>query len=538
MGRRSLAEGADPADARWMYRERENGSAGEQVPNAIEMGRGLFSDAKTDWCGFCDEIGGCCGFTTPTVAWIFDSKMAMRSIRLSVLRLVLPTIIGLVLLGLPNAGHAQAPLGEGRGTVTLEGWPRSLPTLLDEMGRRAPYLLPRIDSLALDYRYAVTDTASRWSFVLSWRPAERVLYEGKVLPRREAPQGIRMTNAEFRANVRVDGEKRAEMIIGIDSMALRPTPNRFAFNVTVPHERVFLDTSPAEARRILSEGATLERLVVERMGFSAGEDQRRGDRSPDARQRQEEPSRTPSIYRPRTRILIGWRVAPQPYYVDDGDGDGDRRTRRPRGETIGRTPTADADRPRDTDRDDETEGRRGDGEDADEGKTDGDGTDRSRGEAGREDDDDEDEDDADLGTPAVAVAAAVGIIAASGGTAGLYGRGGTPIGLTSGYTRPKGGVQLQAAVNQAVIEDKSDQKLSVKALGFYDVFESRLQPAVGVGAHIDPGAGRDWEPVVSVGLVGNLGRFVLHGGVDVVQGTPEISVAYNFRYEGDENGED
>ena len=455
----------------------------------------------------------------------------------STFRLVL--LICALSLGAASAGYAQAPLGEEEGTATIEGWPRSLPTLLDEMGQKAPYLLPRIDSLALDYRYAVTDTASRWSFVLSWRPAERVLYEGKVLPRREAPQGIRMTNAEFRANVRVDGEKRAEMIIGIDSMALRPTPNRFAFNVTVPHERVFLDTSPAEARRILSEGATLERLVVERMGFSVGEDQRRGDRSPDARQRQEEPSRTPSIYRPRTRILIGWRVAPQPYYVDDGDGDGDRRTRRPRGETIGRTPTADADRPRDTDRDDETEGRRGDGEDADEGKTDGDGTDRSRGEAGREDDDDdEDEDDADLGTPAVAAAAAVGIIAASGGTAGLYGRGGTPIGLTSGYAHPKGGVQLQAAVNQAVIEDKSDQKLSVKALGFYDVFESRVQPAVGVGAHIDPGAGRDWEPVVSVGLVGNLGRFVLHGGVDVVQGTPEISVAYNFRYEGDENGED
>jgi hypothetical protein len=55
---------------------------------------------------------------------------------------------------------------------------------------------------------------------------------------------------------------------------------------------------------------------------------------------------------------------------------------------------------------------------------------------------------------------------------------------------------------------------------------------VGLGAHIDPQAGRNWDPIVSAGLVGNLGRVVLYGGVDLVQGTPEIGVAYNFRYGG------
>jgi hypothetical protein len=456
----------------------------------------------------------------------------MRRTASFIFRVVL--LVGVLSLGVVDAGQAQAPLGEGEGTVALEGWPRSLPTLLDEMGQKAPYLLPRIDSLALDYRYAVTDTTSRWSFVLSWRPAERVLYEGEVVPRREAPRGLRMTNVEFRASVRVDGEKRAEMIVGIDSMALRPTPNRFAFNVTVPHERVFLGTSPGEARRILSEGATLDRLVVERMGFSSPEAQRDGpsDPEPDARRRREEPPRTPSIYRPRPRILIGWRVAPQPYYVGDEDEDGDRETRRPRGDTIGRTPTAGADRPRDAGRDDEAE-ERGDGRER-EGteKTDGDDADRSRDE-----DDEEDEDDTDLGTPALAAAAAVGVVAFAGGTAGLYGQGDTPIGLASGYTHPKGGVQLQAAVNRAVLEDEPDQQLSIKALGFYDVFESRVQPAVGLGVRIDPDRGRDWEPAVSAGLVGNFGRFVLYGGVDVVQGTPEIGLAYNFR-DGRENREE
>ena len=448
-------------------------------------------------------------------------------------RLVL--LVGVLLFAGAAFGHAQTPRGNGEGTAVLDGWPRSLPTLLDEMGQDAPYLLPRIDSMALDYRYAATDTTSRWSFVLSWRPAERVLYEGEVLPWRERPAGIRMTNVELRANVRVDGEKRAEMIIGVDSMALRPVPDRFAFNVTVSHERVFLNASPTEARRILSEGATLSGLVVERMGFAsdaADRSPRTGDR--DARERRPEPSRSPSVYRPRSRIYIGWRVAPRPYYVGGRDEDDDR-TRRPRGETVGRS-TADGDRSGTTGRGGRTEGRRGAGDDSgEEGEDEADTEGRSRvEEIFSDDDDEEDDDDTDLGIPALGAAAAVGIVAFAGGTAGLYGRGDTPIGVASGYTHPRGGVQLQAAVNRAVLEDGPDQRLSVRALGFYDVFESRVQPALGLGAHIDPQAGRDWDPVVSAGAVGNLGRVVLYGGLDVVHGTPEIGIAYNFRYGGGE----
>jgi len=451
------------------------------------------------------------------------------------LRLVL--LLG-VLLFTVELGHAQAPRGEGEGTAVLEGWPRSLPTLLDEMGQDAPYLLPRIDSLALDYRYAATDTTSRWSFVLNWRPAERVLYEGEVLPWRERPAGVRMTNVELRANVRVEGEKRAEMIIGVDSMALRPVPDRFAFNVTVPHERVFLDTSPTEARRILTEGATLEGLIVERMGFSSNADRQRprtGDR--DARERRPEAPRPPSVYTPRSRIFIGWRVAPRPYYVGDGDAGTDRTTR-PRGSTVGRS-TADAEREEEDGRSRSGEGRGRASDDGDRKGRDPDeksGDDRSTVEQilSGDDEDDEDEDDTDLRLPALGAAAAVGLVAFAGGTAGLYGRGDAPIGLASGYTHPRGGLQLQAAVNGAVLENGDDQALSVRALGFYDVFASRVQPAVGLGAHIDPGAGRDWDPIVSAGLVGNLGRIVLYGGIDVVQGTPEVGVAYNFRYGGGE----
>jgi len=435
----------------------------------------------------------------------------------------LALLLSVLLLGISATGHAQVPLDEREGTSTLEGWPRSLPELLDDMGSKAPYLLPRIDSLALDYRYAVTDSTSRWSFVLSWRPAEQVLYEGEVLPWRERPRDVRMTNVEFRADVRVNGEKKTEMIIGVDSMALRAAPDRFAFNVTVSHDRVFLDTPADRARRLLSKGISLNPLVVERMGFSAAGAERREEQSPDARRRREEPSREPSIYAPDTRIRIGWRVAPDPYYVgNEAEDGGESRTERPRGETIGRTPEEGTDRSRGADRGDAS------GESGDEGE-------RGRADGGDEsseegDDEDEEDDETDLRTPALAAAAAVGLIAFAGGTVGLYGRGDTPIGLASGYTHPKGGVQMQAAVNAAVIENKPNQKLSLEALGFYDVFTSRVQPAVGLGVQIDPDNGNDVEPTFSGGIVGNFGKFLLYGGFDVVQQTPEIGLMYDFRH--------
>ncbi len=495
----------------------------------VRAGRGVCFGAGARRQIIVTNLGLCAAVQILEPFHEFERSVPMQRSMSAGFRLVL--LVGVLLFATGGLGYAQVPLGEGEGTAALEGWPRSLPTLLDEMGQDAPYLLPRIDSLALDYQYAATDTTSRWSFVLSWRPAERLLYEGEVLPWRERPSGIRMTNVELRANVRVDGEKRAEMIIGVDSMALRPVPDRFAFNVTVPHDRVFLDTSPTEARRVLSEGATIEGLVVERMGFTSDATQRRpntGDR--DARERRPESPHPPSIYTPRSHIYIDWRVGPRPYYIGDRDPNEERETR-PRGSTVGRS-AADTDRSEGGDRSRTAEGR-GSGE---EGKSDQDSDDEnSRAErilSG--DDEDEEEDDTDLRMPALAAAAAVGFVAFSGGTVGIYGRGDTPIGLASGYTHPRGGLQLQTAANRAVLENGTDQKLSVRALGFYDVFKSRVQPAVGLGAHIDPAAGRDWDPIVSAGLVGNLGRVVLYGGIDVVQGTPEVGVAYNFRYGGDE----
>jgi hypothetical protein len=54
----------------------------------------------------------------------------------------------------------------------------------------------------------------------------------------------------------------------------------------------------------------------------------------------------------------------------------------------------------------------------------------------------------------------------------------------------------------------------------------------------DTGEDATVEPAVSAGLVGNLGRFVLYGGYDIVQNTPEVGLAYNFRYQSPDPDED
>ena len=420
----------------------------------------------------------------------------------------------LLLLGTSAHAQQQEPVrAQNRGTAVLTDWPESLPGLLDEMGTRAPYLLPKLDSMALEYRYGATDSTSQWSFVLSWWPGEEVLYEGDVMPIENGPSGVQMVNIELSAEVRANGERVGDMIVAVDSMALRPLPSVYSFEVTVPHRRVFLNTPASEARRALLQGATLHDLVIERMGFASAQQappSSRRERGPDARRQEPDREPRPRIYEPRSSILIGWRIGPRPYYVGDGGTRQAAESGSPRSSPEGRT-TSKGDRERTSD----SEG----------------------GSAlGRilEGDDDDDEDDTSLRTPALVAAAAVGLVAFAGGTVGVYGQGETPIGLASGYTSPKGGFQVQASVNAAVIEGNDNQELSLKALSFYDVFGSRVQPALGLGVRIDPDAGSDVEPSLSGGLVGNLGRFVLYGGVDVLQGTPEVGLAYNFRYGDDE----
>lgn len=476
------------------------------------------------------------------------------------LAVVLAAAIG---LAGPAPSRAQAPTGDlarQEGTAVLVDWPRSLQDLLDEMGRRAPRLLPRLDSMALDYRYAVDSSRSRWSFSLSWRPGDRVLNRGRVLPWREAPPDVRMVSVELLADVYVAGRKEAEMVVAVDTMALRPMPDGYRFDVAVDHGRVFLDTDPQAARRYLRQGVVLANLRVERMGFASfgesGGRAPRPPREPDARR--QPPSPAPSVYEPRTSVVIGWRIGPRPYYVGQDRRRRPAPEREPRGEAIGRTASSGDEAAEGEGRrggrdrtdpggaeaggeEDETEpGRsRGDrsGRDTGDGgaRTDG----RSGGRSGDKGDEDDEEDEPSLAMPALAAAGAVAVFAYTGGTVGLYGNAETPLGLAAGYTHPRGGVQLQAAVNPAVLEGSGTQRLTARALGFYDLLKAPVRPALGLGVQAVSRPGRvDVEPSVAVGAVATVGRFVLYGGVDVAQGAPEAGVAFNFRGGSDDEDED
>lgn len=449
-------------------------------------------------------------------------------------------------------GRSEVPAFRREGIVALENWPEvSLNGLLREMGRRAPRLLPRIDSMGLDYVYTTRDTSATWTFTVAWRPGSNVLVEGDVKRWQNGPPDVRMTSFEVLADVLVAGQREAEMVIAVDSMALRPEPDVYTFTATVGHDRVFLDTEADAARRYLREGITLANLRVERIGFnsfgtSTGDASRRSRTGEDTRRNREPAPRTaPSVYEPRIGIAIGWRIGPDPYYVGRPAPAVDApRAQRPRDANVGRsdddsrtrrTPDRGPDRTSDTRTGDASDAERGDrgsegtASSGRSGRTSGSDSGRKSGSSRKKGDKDEEEDDEDLLVAAAATAAAVGVLAYAGGTVGLSGTGDTPLGLTAGYTQPSGGVQLQASVNSAVLNDEGTQRLSVKALGFYDVFQARIQPALGLGVQAEARQQTEFEPAVSAGLVGNFGRFVVYGGFDVAQQTPEFGLAYNFR---------
>ncbi len=438
----------------------------------------------------------------------------------------------------PEPGMQGTWEADRTGTAVLAGWPRSLPDLLDRMGRRAPRLLPKLDTLTVAYAYDTQPEDVLMSFGLRWVPGPSVLYRGEVLARRDAPRDIRMTSVELLLDVVRGGQKLSEIVVAVDSMALPASPGYYPFDVRVPYDRVFLETSSDTARAYLERGVTLERPTVERVGFNAFRDGRivgdaqEAPRAEEPSARHGEPARPP-FYQPRSRIIIGWRIGPDPYFVTSRgdrrrpDADEDRVALRPvprdrdgRSATGGRT----AEESADPEREGRTGRSSGGGED---GKTPGagDADDKSDGR------DDDDEDDDSLAPAAIGAAVAVAGVAYFGGTVGIYATGDTPLGLTAGVTRSRWGVHLQAAVNPEVIEQETVQRLSAKVLGFYDVIgTSVIQPAVGLG--IQARAVDDkttLHPAISFGAVLNTGRIVLFGGYDVARKTPEFSLAYNFR---------
>lgn len=435
----------------------------------------------------------------------------------------------LVLLAILTSGLAGAntaysqSIGQGSGESSLSDWPADLEEARRNI-RTELQLLPKLDQLDLSYRYQVGEEGVDFSFVLAWRPGREALYQGRIVRYRSLPDGVRMTAIELEADVHVDGERVARMLIGVDSMALAPDPSVYSFEVpSVAYEQVFLETSAEEARRFLREGVSLRNLHISRVAFGVPRSQRQEQdyRREDSRQS----SSSWSIYAPRVNVILGWRIGPRPYYIDRRP---DPRTWQPRGATVGRT-GATTDRTRsETGRGSDERSETDDSSDRGEATT-GRGKNTSRG-------DDDDEDDEDSLLPAGAVAlAGVGLAAIIGGTVGYSGTGKTPIGLMAGWVRPRGGTLLQASINSAVLDDNGGREhLVVQGWGFYDVFRAPIQPAIGLGVLATAeGSETTVEAGVSIGAALNLGRVIVTGGYDVVQQNAEFGLAINFKYKRD-----
>lgn len=438
----------------------------------------------------------------------------------------------LLLLAMPATAQEDAP-PRPAGTVTLTNWPDTLAAAADDFAADAYQLLPRVEALSVEYRYAGTPRGVDLSFVLSWMPGAEGLYDGQVQPYDQLPADLRMVEVELLADVFVAGRDVADMMIAVDSMALPSHPSVYAFEVSeLAYDAVFLDTPADSARQYVEQGFTLRNLAVNRIAFAsfAGPP---AQSEPDAAQDETAPSPRPrpprSVYAPRTGIFIGWRIGPDPYYVGPGRT---RRTEQPRDESVGRSP-AETDRREQAGRGDGAGEETAAGEEPTRGEASGRAQQgRRSGKSGDRDEGDDDEDDDDSLLPAsVAALAAVGAVAVIGGTVGVHGTGRTPIGLVAGRVMPRGGGLLQASINPAVLEADGRQHLEAKLVGFYDVFEAPLQPAVGLGAMATAeGDHTEVDPSVSLGVVGNFGRVIVLGGYDVVQGTPEFGLAINFRF--------
>lgn len=445
-------------------------------------------------------------------------------------------IVLLALIAVPAI--AQEPAPRRSGTVVLTDWPDTLAAAADDFESKAYQLLPRIEALTMEYRYEGDPRGADLSFVLNWIPGAEGLYDGRVQPYNQLPADIRMVAVELIADVVVDGRDVADMMVAVDSMALPSHPSVYAFEIAdLAYDAIFLDTPADSARRYVEQGFTLRDLTVNQVAFSSFEDNPAQD-EPEVARREPPPYPRPprSVYTPRTSIFVGWRIGPDPYFVGPG------RTRSegtPRGESVGRS-TAETDR----------EGQSERGERAGEEASSGGGESTTRGDAsgraeqgersgkrGRQDEDDDDEeDDEDSLLPAsIAAVAVVGAAAVIGGTVGVHGTGRTPLGLMAGRVGPRGGALVQASINTAVLDAEGRQHLEAKLIGFYDMLDAPVQPALGIGAVATAeGDETTVEPSVSLGVAGNLGRVVLMGGYDVVQGAPEFGLAINFRFNPDQ----
>ena len=436
-----------------------------------------------------------------------------------------------------------------QGVVRLVDWPDPSKALSADASIQ---VLPFLDTLALGYRYEEGEEGPTLKATLEWTPAARGIYDGEEVDIEAFPAHIEMEAVVLRAQVYAGGRPVGETTIELRDVALAASPDVHTVEIdTLAWATVFNGLSAQGAQATFESGFELGDLKIIRAAFAAFDD---------VVARHERPRRRP---RP-THTTVYEPFGPQ-IYISGGIGGRSRPRALPRGQRreMGRgsaeAEQGDRSRTRSGDASPEASGsgdqkgaqqrggRTSGGAEAEGGKGSASG---EKGETSRrggrkvplpsgDDDEDDDNEDNELLPAALAAAAAIGFVAYAGGTVGYYGNAAkAPIGLTSGFVRPRGGVLLQAAVNESLITSgPGPRNLVAKVTGFYDAFGAPVQPAVGLGVLArDPGENIDVQPSLSLGAVATLGPVVLMGGYDVAQGGAEIGVAFNFRYK--RSGED
>ena len=444
-------------------------------------------------------------------------------------RLSILTIL-LMLFGAGSAESVAQQRDHPFEYTLLLNWPPALRAAAADGQTHFAYdLLPVIDTLALGYAYVEENGQPVMHFSLDWTPGPFGIYDNKKVVYEDLPEDLRIIAVDLRAEVYIDDQPVAALMLALDSLTLAPTPDQVVFEDERTWQTVFEDTPEDTARSYFANGFTLRDLHIVRIAFASYE--------PIVEQDAPYDPRYPvwvGIYPPDGIIWVDGIIGRQSGAGKRGDPEAVRR-RKPR-KVIGRTITSDTERPRrrsgdrrvpdeDPEKDPTTRTRTGDRDKATATRDTGRGKKRS----GKTKDDDDD--DEELLPAALAGAAAIGLLAVAGGTVGYYGNAEMPLGLTSGFVRPKGGVLAQVAVNGAVLgADNGPEKLLGKVMGFYGIANLPLQPALGLGLMAEEnGEDLDLTPSLSLGAVGNFGRLILFGGYDLATDGVDFGFAFNFR---------
>ena len=358
-------------------------------------------------------------------------------------------------------------------------------------------------------------------FTLEWTEGLGGILEGRKIGPGEMPPGVMIESIDLRMKVMVGSEWVADYYLPLDTIGLGSVPSMTFVDITdVPWDSVFVDIDEEEARLIYEAGFQLSAPLIIRVVFRY--------EPPDEVQVGAVEESIPPIDPPGWTVIIpnielwidccersGKRTA------STGDGSGkDKRSRHSGEKEANEKEKKRGDEP--------SRGGRGSTSDKNGAIDIGEWLSAVDGE-----DNDDDEEDRLL-PAAIAGVVVIGGLAIAGGTLGYFGSASkAPIGLMSGYIEPRGGLLFQAAINKQVFgEAEGPENLILSLTGFYNVFNFPIQPAIGLGARRteEKTDGLIWKPSVSVGVVGNFGRFVLLAGYDVATPDFRFGIGINFRH--------